>query len=176
MMVLEHPADQSPGTAMESISYIQSSTAFGLCLAPKLCTAVFHALVWAMMVNGIHNALRYLDNFFFCLPPLCQMLWISQSIMFSTCVQGSTKQNILPILSASLPWYRDQLCQTGTPTATTKANPSQEHHPTVTSDTSSSQTIKLLSKQHLSYSLFVYLFHLSLRLTLALYVLFVLSF
>ena len=49
--------------------YLDTALPFGLRSAPKIFSAVADALTWAMLTEGIHDLLHYLDDFLFlCLP------------------------------------------------------------------------------------------------------------
>ena len=49
--------------------YLDTALPFGLCSAPKIFSTVVDVLTWAMITEGIHDLLHYLDDFLFLCPP-----------------------------------------------------------------------------------------------------------
>ena len=76
-----HPEDQFLlGLYWYSTYYIDAALPLGLCLAPKIFTAVTDALAWATTIKGIHFLLHYLNDFLSGRPHRCSVNipWILQ--------------------------------------------------------------------------------------------------
>ena len=58
------------GIKWQGVVYCDTALPFGLRSAPKLFTAVADGLAWAMACRGIRRFIHYLDDFFFCMPPV----------------------------------------------------------------------------------------------------------
>ena len=65
-MVPIHP-DEKPllGVCWNGNVYVDHALPFGLCLAPKIFSAVADAVAWSLFIRGIKIQLHYLDDFLF---------------------------------------------------------------------------------------------------------------
>ena len=67
-----HPRDQHLiGLEWGGATYQDKALPFGLRSAPKLFTAVGDCLTWALVCEGVHDCVHYLDDFYFRGPPAC---------------------------------------------------------------------------------------------------------
>ena len=55
--------------------YLDTALPFGLRSAPKIFSAVADALTWAMLTEGIHDLLHYLDDYLFLSLPRAPQAW-----------------------------------------------------------------------------------------------------
>ena len=64
-----HPDDRHLlGMRWRGSVSVDAALPFGLCLAPKIFSAVADALLWVMFCMVVSSAIHYLDDFLFCGP------------------------------------------------------------------------------------------------------------
>ena len=84
--VLVHPRDQHLiGLEWGGATYQDRALPFGLRSAPKLFTAVGDCLTWALVCEGVHDCVHYLDDFLFWGPPACPSCWTASDKAMGLC-------------------------------------------------------------------------------------------